>query len=117
MTKQEVLEEGILLAMDTIKQQATEQTTKIIADLFKSLVLKKYKDAFDQELAQGVVHKKNIDKAVDFCYSDVCVAIRQMSGWSDDAKEHMIQEGKLMRHLIIEKVEQILINGGVKIIP
>ena len=33
-----------------VKDQAKDQATKIIADLFKSAILKKNKDAFDEEL-------------------------------------------------------------------
>ena len=46
----DILEESLLMAADTVKDQAKDQATKIIADLFKSAILKKYKDAFDEEL-------------------------------------------------------------------
>lgn len=51
MTRQEILEESVLHAVDALSEQSADQVTKIVADLFKSAVLKKYKDVFDQELA------------------------------------------------------------------
>lgn len=115
MTKQEILEESVLLALDTVAEQATEQATKIIVDLFKSVVLKKYKDAFDQELAQGKVHRKIIDKAVEFCYSDICVSIRKSLEISDEYKDKLIQEAKRIKEFVKVDVEKILVNKGIDI--
>ena len=39
--KYEILEESLLLATDAVKDQAKDQVTKMIADLFKSAILKK----------------------------------------------------------------------------
>ena len=116
MTKQEIFEESVLIALDTVAEQATEQATKIIVDLFKSVVLKKYKDAFDQELAQGTVHRKIIDKAVEFCYSDICVSIRKMLEMSDSNKEKLTQEAKRIKEFVKVEVERILVNKGIEII-
>lgn len=49
--------------VDVVKEQTKEQGTKMIADLFKSALLKKYKFFFDLELVQGEVHRKTIDKS------------------------------------------------------
>ena len=73
MTNNDILEESLLMAVDAVKDQTKDQATKIIADLYKSAILKKYKDAFDDELTKGEVQKKNIDKSVEFCYNDICV--------------------------------------------
>ena len=58
----------------------------MFADLFKSAILKKYKDVFDEELTKDEVQKKNIDKSVGFCYTDICVTIRQCPTMQDDEK-------------------------------
>ena len=116
MTGKELFEESVLLALDSVSEQAKDQTTKVIVDLFKSALLKKYKDAFDQELILGSVHRKNIDKAVEFCYSDICISIRQLPEFSGDEKERVIQEGKQMKKLIKETVERILTNKGIEIL-
>ena len=115
MTQYE-FEENLLSAVDAVVEQTTDITTKMIADLFKSAVLKKYKVAFDQELIQGGVHRKIIDKAVEFCYSEICFSIRQLPNSSDDDKEKLIEEGKKMKSLIKGMVEQILVNKGIIIL-
>ncbi len=112
----ENLDTILLLAADAVKDQAKDQATKMIADLYKSAILKKYKDAFDEELTKGEVQKKNIDKSVEFCYTDICVAIRQNPTMQDDEKDDLIQKGKEMIPTIKGIVTQILIDKGVKII-
>ena len=115
MVKNDILEESLLLAADALKDQAKDQATKMIADLFKSAILKKYKDAFDEELTKGEVQKKNIDKSVEFCYTDICVAIRRCATMQDDEKEDLILKGKEMIPTIKGVVTQILLDKGVKI--
>ncbi len=57
MDNRKVFEDALLRAMDTIAEQAKDNTAKMIADLMKSAVLKPYQEASYQELAQGSVHK------------------------------------------------------------
>lgn len=115
MVNNDILEESLLLAIDAVKDQAKDQTTKMLADLFKSAVLKKYKDAFDEELTKGEVQKKNIDKSVEFCYTDICVAIRQYPTMLDGEKDDLIQKGKEMIPTFKGIVTQILLDKGIKI--
>lgn len=56
MDNRKVFEDALLRAMDTIAGQAKDNTTKMLADLMKSVVLKLYQEASYQELAQGSVH-------------------------------------------------------------
>lgn len=116
MTNIEIIEESVLMAADKVAEDAKNQGTKTLVNLFKSVVLKKYKDAFDQELSQGEVHKKNIDKAVDFCYEDICVTIRRCSEWTDEEKEGLVREGKMMKGKVKDVVFQILANKGIKVV-
>ena len=116
MTIIDILEESVLAAADKIAEDAKDQGTKTLVNLFKSAVLKKYKDAFDQELSLGEVHKKNVDKAVDFCYEGICVTIRQCSEWTDEEKEGLIREGKMMKGKVKEIVFRILANKGIKVV-
>ena len=113
--KFDILEETLFLAIDALKDQTKDQATKMLADLFKSAILKKYKDAFDEELTKGEVQKKNIDKSVEFCYTDICVAIRQCPTMQDDEKDDLIQKGKEMIPTIKGIVTQILLDKGIKI--
>ena len=116
MTIQEQIEESCLMAADSISELAKDQGTKTIMDLFKSAILKKYKVAFDHEITQGEVHKKNVDKTVDSFFSDMCVAIRQFTTMSDDYKDQLIQTAKYQLAPIKEMVFQILAIKGVQII-
>ena len=116
MTKREIIEENVLQAVDIMAEHSSDQTTKVIADLFKSMILKKYKTSFDQELAQKRVHKKNIDKAVDFCYSDVCVSIRQLPELDDIDKGKMIKEAQNVKGCIKKTVEDVLVANGIVIL-
>lgn len=116
MINQERLEDSVLQAIDVVAEQSKNRATKMLADLFKSTVLKKYKDAFDFELKQGKVHRKNIVKAVDFCYSDMCFTFRKILEISDDDKERLIIEAKQMKDFVKETVEQILDSKGIEII-
>ena len=114
--KYDILEESLLLAIDAVKDQAKDQATKMLADLFKSAILKKYKDAFDAELTKGEVQKKNIDKSVEFCYTDICVAIRQCPTMQDCEKDDLIQKGKERVPTFKGIVTQILLDKGVKVV-
>ena len=112
----DIFEESLLLAIDAVKEQAKDQATKMLADLFKSAILKKYKDAFDEELTKSEVQKQNIDKSVEFCYTEICVAIRQCSAMQDGEKEDFIQKGKELLPTIKGLTTQIFLDKGVKII-
>lgn len=116
MTDIEILEESVLAAADSIAEDAKDQGTKTLVNLFKSAVLKKYKDVFDEELSLGEVHKKNVDKAVDFCYEDLCVVIRRCPEWTDEEKDQLIREGKMMKEKVKDTVFQILVNNGIKVV-
>lgn len=116
MTIQEQIEESCLMAADSISERAKDQGTKTIMDLFKSAILKKYKVAYDHEITLGEVHKKNVDKSIDFIFSDICVTIRQFTTMSDDYKDQLIQTAKHLLAPIKETVFHILVNKGVQII-
>ena len=110
----EKYETFLLLASDTVKEQAKDQATKMFADLFKSSILMKYKDAFEEALAKGMV-QKSIEKSMKFCYTDICVTIRQCSTMQDDEKDGLIRKGNEMILSIKGIVTQILLNKVVKI--
>lgn len=116
MIEYNTFEESLLSASDALKEQTKDQVTKIIAELFKSAILKKYKDAFDEELAKGEIRQKIIDKSVEFCYTDICVAIRQCPTMQDDEKDDLIQKGKEMIPTIKGIVTQLLLDKDIKIV-
>lgn len=51
--------------MENIAEESRDNTTKMLAGLHKSVVLKPNREAYYQELAEGKVHKENVKKAVD----------------------------------------------------
>ena len=87
----------------------------MIVDLFKSAILKKYKDLFDKELSEGSVHKETIDDAVEYFYTDICISIRQTPKMSETEKGHLIQIGKNAKEAVKPIIEQLLIKGGMNI--
>ena len=109
------LEEAILKATDLLIEKAKSQGEKMVFELFKSAILKKYKDSFDKELAEGSVHKETINDAVEYCYTDICVSIRQISKMSETEKEHLIQLGKQAKEAVKPIIEQLLIKDGINI--
>lgn len=113
----DTLEDSVLKAVDLVAEQSQDKVTKQLVDLFKSAVLKKYKVAYDDELASGKVHKKNLDKAVDFCFAEACFAYRQMNivGVSDDVKEHEIRTLKSMLGSVKEMVRSTLENHDIAV--
>lgn len=110
MDKKKILEESLLHTADALAEQANDNATKILADLFKSAILKKYKDAFDQERLEGRVHKEILFKAVDFCFADASVTFRQMSEYTDEEKEQDIKEAKLL----LGRVKQLMLDNLVR---
>ena len=113
--KYKQLEESILKATDLLIEKAKSQGEKMVFELFKSAILKKYKDSFDKELSEGTVHKETINDAVEFCYTDICVSIRQISKMSETEKEHLIQLGKQAKEAVKSIIEQLLIKDGINI--
>lgn len=109
------LEESILKATDSLIEKAKSQGEKMVFELFKSAILKKYKDSFDKELSEGTVHKETINDAVEFCYTDICVSIRQISKMSETEKEHLIQLGKQAKEAVKPIIERLLIKDGINI--
>ena len=113
--KYKQLEEAILNATDLLIEKAKSQGEKALYNLFKSAILKKYKDLFDKELSEGSVHKETIDDAVEYCYADICVSIRKISKMSETEKEHLIQLGKQAKETIKPIIERLLIKNGINI--
>lgn len=109
------LEEAILKATDLLIEKAKSQGEKMVFELFKSAILKKYKDSFDKELSEGSVHKETIDDAVEYCYTDICVSIRQISKMNETEKEHLIQLGKQAKEAVKPIIEQQLLKDGINI--
>ena len=116
MDNRKVFEEGLLRAMDAVAEESKDNTTKMLADLLKSAILKPYKEAFYQELAHGKVHKDNVEKAVDFYFSDICVSFRALPNLTDDVRDKEIRAAKIQLSSIKQAVLNVLANHNIVII-
>ena len=96
-------------------EKAKNQEEKIVFELFKSALLKKHKDLFDKERSEGTVHKETIDDAVENCYTNICVSIRQIPNMSENEKEQMISQGKVVKGIVKPIIERLLIKEGINI--
>ena len=114
-TKYKQLEDALLNATDLLIEKTKSQGEKMIFELFKSAILKKYKDLFDKELSEGIVHKVTIDDAVEYCYTDICVSIRQIPKMNETEKEYLIQLGKQAKDAVKPIIEQQLLKDGINI--
>lgn len=114
-TRYNQLEKILLREIDVQIEKAKNQEEKIVFELFKSALLKKHKDLFDKERSEGTVHKETIDDAVENCYTNICVSIRQIPNMSETEKEHLILVGKEAKENVKPIIEQQLIKEGITI--
>ena len=110
------IEDSLLKAMDALEEQAEDKATKILASMFKTVVLKKYQDALEVELLTGKVHKENVDKAFEFRFTDACIAIRTLPDVSDDEKENVLKEAKILKPKLKKVVFDILASHNIDIV-
>ena len=109
------IEKSLLKEIDLMIERAKNQGEKSVFELFKSAILEKYKELFDKERSEGIVHKETIDDAVEYCYTNICVSIRQIPNMSETEKEHLILVGKEAKENVKPIIEQQLIKEGITI--
>ena len=90
------MEEALLKAADLLIKKAESQGEKALFNLFKSAILKKYKDQYDVEFRQGVVKKETVDKSIDFLFEDTCFRFRALPQIEDSAKEEVINRAQTL---------------------
>lgn len=56
----------MLRARDGVAERGEDNAAEMLAELLRSAILKPYREAYYRELAEGKVHKENVEKAVDF---------------------------------------------------
>ena len=79
-TKYKKLEDALLNATDLLIEKAKSQGEKALYNLFKSAILKKYRDQYDVDIQQGEVKKETVDKSIDFLFENACVSFRNKGG-------------------------------------
>lgn len=115
MDNRKLFEEGLLQAMDALAERSGENTTKMLAELLKSAILKPYQEAYYRELAEGKVHMENVEKAVDFYFSEMCASFRMLPNMTDGEKDREIKAVKQQLGSIKQTVLNILTNNNIVI--
>ena len=69
-----LLEDALLKEADLLIEKSKSQGEKALYNLFKSAILKKYKDQYDVDIQQGEVKKETVDKSIDFLFENACVS-------------------------------------------
>lgn len=111
-----VLENMVLQELNLRIQNAATQAEKVILELFKSAVLKKYKDSHDFEVLCGEVKEETLDKCVDFLFTDTCAKIRLLPGIGDATKDNEIGQVHSSLGALKEIVIHSLTERGVSVV-
>ena len=114
--KYKQLEEAILKEADLLIEKAKSQGEKALYNLFKSAVLKKYKDQYDVNIQQGEVEKDSVDKSIDFLFENACVSFRTLPNIKDFDKENVIRQAQAALPSWKVMVIQNLTNKGIKVV-
>ena len=114
--KYKQLEEAILKEADLLIEKAKGQGEKALYNLFKSAVLKKYKDQYDVDIQQGEVEKDTVDKSIDFLFENACVSFRTLPNIMDSDKEDVIKQAQAALPSWKAMVIQNLTKKGIKVV-
>lgn len=114
--KYKQLEEAILKEADLLIEKAKSQGEKALYNIFKSAVLKKYKDQYDVNIQQGEVEKDTVDKSIDFLFENACVSFRTLPNIKDSDKENVIRQAQAALPSWKVMVIQNLTNKGIKVV-
>lgn len=115
-TKYKHFEEALLKEADLLIEKAKSQGEKALYNLFKSAILKKYKNQYDVEILQGEVKKETVDKSIDFLFEDACVRFREFPNIEDSAKDDVIKHVHSTLSSLKAMVTQILADNGIKVV-
>ena len=115
-TKYKKLEDALLNATDLLIEKAKSQGEKALFNLFKSSILKKYKDQYDVDVQRGEVKKEIVDKSIDFLFEDTCASFRALPSIEDSVKEEAIKRAQTYLASWKQMVPQILAEKGITVI-
>jgi hypothetical protein len=110
------LEEALLKATDLLIEKAKSQGEKALYNLFKSAILKKYRDQYDVDIQQGEVEKVTVDKSIDFLFENACVSFRTLPNIKHSDKEDVIRQAQAALPSWKAMVIQNLTNKGIKVV-
>ena len=109
-------EDAILNATDLLIEKTENQCEKALYNLFKSEILKKYKDQYDVDIQQGEVKKETVDKSIDFLFENACVSFRTLPNIKDLDKEDVIKQAQTALPSWKAMVIQNLTNKGIRVV-
>ena len=109
------LEDLLLQEIDIRTDNAPNQTEKLILELFKSAILKKYKESYVIQVLHGEVKEETLDKCLDYLFTEACVKYRLLPGIDDTTKETEIKAGKNSLDSLKKIVTKMLADKGVVI--
>ena len=110
------IEEALLKQVDLLIEQAKSLGEKALYELFKTLILKKYKDWYDTDVQRGEVKKETVEKSIDFLFADTCVMFRSLPNVDDAIKEEVINRANLALPSWKEMIVRMLKERGIKVL-
>ena len=111
-----LLEDALLKEADLLIEKSKSQGEKALYNLFKSAILKKYKDQYDVDIQQGEVKKETVDKSIDFLFENACVSFRTLPNIKDLDKEDVIKQAQAALGSWKAMVIQNLTNKGIRVV-
>ena len=111
-----LLEDALLKEADLLIEKSKSQGEKALYNLFKSAILKKYKDQYDVDIQQGEVKKETVDKCIDFLFENACVSFRTLPNIKNLDKEDVIKQAQAALPSWKAMVIQNLTNKGIKVV-
>ncbi len=116
MTQQDnnkLIEEALLKETDLLIEKTENQGEKALYNLFKSAILKKYKNQYDVDIQHGEVKKETVDKSIEFLFEDACYSFRTFPKIEDSVKEDVIKRAQMLLGSWKAIVTQSLIDSGI----
>lgn len=120
MTRQDnnnkLIEEALLKEADLLIEKADSQGEKALYNLFKSSILKKYKDQYDADILQGEVKKETVDKNIEFLFEDACSRFRVLPMIEASVKEDVIKRAQSFLEPWKAMITRTLLDKGIRVI-
>lgn len=111
-----MLEAALLKETDLLIEKTESQGEKALYNLFKSAILKKYKDQYDADIQQGEVMKETVDKSIDFLFEDACFRFRALPKVEDSVKEDVIKRAQTLLGSWKAMIKQTLTDNNIKVV-
>lgn len=112
----DLLESLVLKEIDFRLTQVSTQVEKAVMELFKSAILKKYKDQYDFEIKTRIVKEATVDKTMEFLFNEACVNFRMLPGIDHATKDVEINQAKMALNPLKQVIIKMLEDRGIKVL-